>query len=145
MMTLNSNKQKLKYALLGDRVPVYETDAYGNIVYYTDTEGNQIPLETGEFETGYTKPVIFYANISMSSGEAQPQEYGIDTSAYDAVLVLNKDEIPITETSLIWYTSKVGYKDSAETIVDGDTADFKVLAIKPSLNQLKVLLGAITK
>lgn len=145
MMTLNANKQKLQYALLGDTIPVYQKDEYGNVIYYEDTEGNKIPLETGEYETGYNKTVIFYANISMSSGEAQSQEYGIDTSAYDAVLVLNKDEIPITETSLIWYTSKVGYKDSAETIVDGNTADFKVLAIKPSLNQLKVLLGAITK
>lgn len=144
-MTLNANKQKLQYALLGDTIPVYQKDEYGNVIYYEDTEGNKIPLETGEYETGYTKPVIFYANIAMSSGEAQSQEYGIDTSDYDAVLVLNKGEIPITETSLIWYTSEVGYKDSAETIVDGNTADFKVLAIKPSLNQVKVLLGSITK
>jgi hypothetical protein len=39
----------------------------------------------------------------------------------------------------------VGYKDTAKTIVDGDTADFRVVAIKPSLNQMKVILKAITK
>lgn len=144
-MTLNANKQKLQYALLDGRIPIYETytDEEGNVIVLTDDYGN--PIETGEYKAGYTKPVIFYANISMSSGEANTQEYGVSVADYDAVLVLNKDEIPITETSRIWYTSEVGYLDTAETIVDGDTADFIVKAIKPSLNQLKVLLQAVTK
>lgn len=146
MMTLNANKQKLSYALLTGERPVYELDEDGNpVISYIDEDGNIYYAETGETELNYSEPVSFFANIAFSSGEAQTQEYGVDISAYDAVLIIGKNEIPITETSLIWYESEVGYKDTLKTIVDGHTADFKVLAIKPSLNQIKVILGRITK
>ena len=69
MMTLQSNKQAMKYSLQGGRVPIYETDENGNIVYYTDSDGNQIPMETGEYTTGYSQPVSFFGNIAMSGGE----------------------------------------------------------------------------
>ena len=64
MMTLASNKQSMKYSLQDVKVPIYETDDDGNIIYYTDEDGNQIPLETGEHETGYSQPVSFFANIN---------------------------------------------------------------------------------
>lgn len=145
MMTLASNKQSMQYSLQGERVPIYETDEDGNIIYYTDSEGNQIPIETGEYTTGYSQPVSFFANIAMSGGEAESVEFGIDVSGYDATLVVDKGAIPIDETSLIWHTSEVGYKDAEKTIVDGNTADYKVLAVKPSLNTTKYILGRITK
>ena len=146
MMMLNQNKQNLYYALLIGEQPVYELDDDGNpIIEYVDEEGNIYYRETGETELVYSEPVPFLANISMSGGESQTQEYGVDISNYDAILILNKDEIPITETSIIWHKSDIGYRDSARTNVDGHSADFKVLAIKPSLNTLKVILGAITK
>ena len=146
MMTLNQNKQNLFYSLLMGEQPVYELDDDGNpIIEYVDEEGNIYYRETGETELVYSEPVPFFANISMSGGESQTQEYGVDISDYDAILVLNKDEIPIMETSIIWYKSDIGYRDTLGTNVDPYTADFKVLAIKPSLNTLKVILGAITK
>ena len=145
MMTLASNKQSMKYSLQGERVPIYETDDEGNIIYYTDSEGNQIPIETGEHTTGYSQPVSFLGNIAMSGGEVDSVEFGIDVSGYDATLVVDKGTIPIDETSLIWHTSEVGYKDAEKTIVDGNTADYKVLAVKPSLNTTKYILGRITK
>lgn len=137
MMTLNANKQKMKYALLDKQIPI--------LTEYVDEDGNSYQIETGNYELGYSLPVSFYANISFSNGESKTEEYGVDIGDYDAVMVLGLNEIPITETSLIWFKSEVGYKDTAETIVDGDTADFKVVAIKPSLNQMKVILKAITK
>ena len=146
MMMLNQNKQELKYSTFLGEQQLYVLDDEGNpIVEYVDEEGNIYYQETGETELVYSEPVPFYANISMSGGESQTQEYGVDISNYDAILVLNKNEVPITETSLIWYTSEVGYKDALETNVDPNTADYKVLAVKPSLNTLKIILGAIVK
>lgn len=144
-MTLAQNKQKLYYALQTDSIPVYETDAYGNIIYYEDSDGNRIPLETGETQTGYAKPVLFFGNIAMSGGEVKDEEYGLSVSDYDAVLIMQKNEIPVTETSRIWFESVVGYTDTSQTIVDGDTADFRIVAIKPSLNTVKYVLKRIEK
>ena len=141
-MTLQSNKQAMKYSLQGEKVPIYETDENGNVIY---DEVTGKPIETGEYTTGYSHPVSFFGNIAMSGGEVDSVEFGIDVSGYDATLVVDKGAIPIDETSLIWHTSKVGYKDAEKTIVDGSTADYKVIAVKPSLNTIKYILGRITK
>ena len=139
------NKQKMYYALLDREMPVYERDAEGNIIYYTDADGNKIPLETGETELGYSEPIEFFGNIALSGGESEVVEYGIDVSAYDATLIVDKNAIPLTETSLIWFESEVCYKDTGKTIVDPNSADYKVLEVKPSLNVSKYILGKIVK
>lgn len=144
-MCLASNQQRMYYALQNGQVPIYETDENGDILYYEDGEGNRYPIETGEMEVGYTETVGFFGNIAMSGGEAKSEEYGIDVSQYDAILIVPKGQLPINETSLIWFESEVSYKDTDKTIVDGDTADFRVLAVKPSLNVAKYVLGRITK
>lgn len=144
MRTLAKNKQKMYYALQSGEVPIYETDEDGNIKYIT-IDGEQVPVETGEYELGYSEPVEFFGNIALSGGDSEVVEYGIDTSAYDATLATDKGAVPLTETSLIWFQSEVGYKDTAKTIVDGNTADYRVLAVKPSLNEAKYILGKLTK
>lgn len=144
MRTLAKNKQKMHYALQSGEVPIYETDEDGNIKYIT-IDGEQVPVESGEYELGYSEPVEFFGNIALSGGDSEVVEYGIDTSAYDATLVTDKGAVPLTETSLIWFQSEVGYKDTTKTIVDGNTADYRVLAVKPSLNEAKYILGKLTK
>lgn len=146
MRMLCKNKQKMHYALLLGEGPIYVLDDEGHkIVDYITEEGDVIYKETGSYELTYSQPVFFNANISMSGGEAQVQEYGIDTSGYDAVVIMEKGKAPITETSLIWFQSEVGYKDADKTIVDGFTADYRVAAVKPSLNHVKLLLSAVSK
>lgn len=145
MMCLASNQQRMYYALQNGQVPIYQTDDDGNILYYKDNEGNSYPLETGEYEVGYTEAVEFFGNIAMSGGEAKSEEYGIDVSQYDAILIVSKGQLPIDETSLIWYESEVGYKDNDKTIVDGNSADYKVLSVKPSQNIGKYVLGKLVK
>lgn len=144
MRTLAKNKRRMYYALQSGEVPIYETDEDGNIKYIT-VDGNKVPVESGENELGYSEPVEFFGNIALSGGDSEVVEYGIDTSAYDATLVTEKGAVPLTETSLIWFQSEVGYKDTAKTIVDGNTADYRVLAVKPSLNEDKFILGKLTK
>ena len=134
----------MKYSLQDGRVPIYERDENGDIVYI-EVDGQKIPVETGEYETGYSAPVDFMGNISMSGGEAEAKEFGMDIGDFDAVIVLEKDAIPITETSIIWHTSPVKYKDEQKTIVDAKSADYAVKRVSPSLNFTKVLLQRIVK
>ena len=129
MMTLASNKQSMKYSLQGERVPIYETDETGNIIYYTDSDGNKIPMETGESTTGYSQPVSFFANINNKLNEVVWQDFGVDNSTEYAQLIVSKGELPLKVGSVIWKKSEVGYKDDENTIVDETTADYTVKGI----------------
>lgn len=144
MRLLRKNMQPMKYSLQDGRVPIYERDENGDIVYI-EVDGQKIPVETGEYETGYSAPVDFMGNISMSGGEAEAKEFGMDIGDFDAVIVLEKGAIPITETSIIWHTSPVKHKDEQNTIVDSKSADYAVKRVSPSLNFTKVLLQRIVK
>lgn len=144
MRLLRKNMQPMKYSLQDGRVPIYERDENGDIVYI-EVDGEKIPVETGEYETGYSAPVDFMGNISMSGGEAEAKEFGMDIGDFDAVIVLEKDTVPLTETSIIWHTSPVKYKDEQNTIVDSKSADYAVKRVSPSLNFTKVLLQRIVK
>lgn len=129
MMTLQANKQKMQYSLQGGQLPIYETDEDGNIIYYTDYDGNQIPIETGEYTTGYSEPVSFFANINNKLNEVVWQDYGIDNSTNYAQIVASKGELPLKAGSVIWKKSEVGYKDDDKTIVDETTADYIVKGV----------------
>ena len=143
MRMLLKNKRRMHYALYDGEEPVYVLDEDGNkIVDYVDDEGNVYYRETGEYKPSYTAPVEFFGNISMSSGESSQQEYGVDVSAYDAVLVMEKDASPVTETSLIWFETEPVMVDDRP---DGNTADYKVTAVKPGINHLKILLSKVLK
>lgn len=143
MMMLGQNQQKLYYALQDTEIPVYERDENGNIIYYEDADGNKIPLETGETETGYGKPVMFFGNIAMSGGESEAVEYGLDLSQYSAVLVTDKGLIPIDETSRIWHTTEPVVDENG--YADEFSSDYMVVKLSPSLNVDKYVLKKVVK
>lgn len=144
MRLLEKNKQDLKYALQIGEVPIYERDEEGNIIYI-DVDGQKVPVETGETEIGYDKTVDFRGNIAMSGGESEAKSFGVDISDYDAILLMEKDRIPIDETSLICHTSEVKYIDEQNTIVDRKSADYTVKRVQPSINFTRYLLKRIVK
>ena len=91
MRLLEKNKQKMKYSLQIGEVPIYERDEDGNIIYI-EIDGQKVPVETGETEIGYSKPVDFRGNIAMSGGESEAKSFGVDISDYDAVLLMEKNQ-----------------------------------------------------
>lgn len=129
MRTLRKNQQPMKYALQNAEIPIYQTDEDGNILYYEDSEGNKIPLETGETEIGFSEPVSFLANINNKLDEVAWREYGIDNSTNYAQIVSSKNVLPLNAGSIIWKKSEVGYKDEAQTIIDDTTADYVVKGV----------------
>ena len=141
MRTLNKNKQKMKYSIKGERQPIYETDSDGNIIYYEDEDGNRIPIETGSYTSGWSNPEDFSGNIAMSGGEAEAREFGLSVADYDAVLVLDKNEVPLEEGSLIWHEKEVKFKADGE--VDTTSADYSIKKVANSLNSAKYVLKAV--
>lgn len=135
MMMLNQNKQKMYYALYGKEVPIYD--------YYTDSDGNKIPLETGETKIVYENPVEFLGNISLSGGESEAVEFGLNLADYEAILVVAKNTLPIDETSRIWHNTGPTYNEDGT--VNEYSADYKVVKVSPSLNVDKFVLKKIVK
>ena len=148
MRCLLKNKQTIYYALLIGTHPQYKLDKNGNkIVDYVDEKtGKTYYVETGTKEPLYSKAVEFKGNIAFAGADLLRQEFGISDENYEAVLVLNKNQIPITETSLIWYQTTPTTKtiDGVE-YADDSIADYRVLRSIPSLNNDRYILAKVVK
>lgn len=129
------NKQKLYYSNFGSYVDEIEKDSDGNPIY--DYDGT--PIYTGEKIETYGTPVEFHANISMSGGEVEVTEYGLDPSEYSAVIVFpNSLNLPINENSVIWHKKAVEYL--ADGTVDYKHSEYTVSKVDISLNFTRVIL-----
>lgn len=135
MRTLNKNTQKMYYANQDRLVPIYEE--------YTDEDGNTYLLDTGETKLVYGEPVEFKGNIAMSGGEAEAQEFGLNLADYEAVLLVGKNTLPITESSLIWHTTEPTKDGNGNT--NEYSADYRIVKISPSLNFDKYVLKKVVK
>ena len=141
MRTLARNKQKMYYSLYLGQEPEYALDENGmKIVSFIDEEGNVYYEETGNYIDVYSQPVIFYGNIAMSGGESEAVEFGLNLGDYEAVLLMDKNTLPIDETSLIWYKN-----EPKEVVVKKEHADYTIVKLSPSLNQDKYVLKAVVK
>lgn len=144
MMMLNTNKQNMYYALQIGKIPVYETDDAGNIIY-VEVDGVNVPVETGDYTLGYEIPVEMQANISYQASETVAQEFGVNIADYDAIIVYDRKQYPLTETSLIWFESEPTYQDENQTIINEKSADYKVVSVRNTLNESKAILKHLTK
>lgn len=136
MRGLRINMQRLHYSLYSEQITIYEKDSDGNIIY-DEIDGELYPRIIAE-RAGYGEPKEFYANISMSSGEVNHAEYGFDIGSYEAVLTTMDKTLPLNELSLIWHTTKPVV--SPDGVADEATADYSVIAVKPSPNVVRYLL-----
>ena len=139
MRGLSRNKQSLYYSLLGEPQPIYATDEQGNIIY-DNIDGQQIPRETGDTTDGYADPVPFEGNIAKGTGRAEAESFGVDDSAYDAVLYVPKGKLPLEEMTLFWYKNEPQYKGGQ---VDKTSADYRVVRVPPCLDEMVYLLSKV--
>lgn len=134
------------YSLQGEEHDKYKRDELGNIEYYTDADGNKFPLYEDGTEIDYSQPKEMNANISFGSNEVDATEYGLSVSDYDATIITSKGAYPdIQETSIIWYETEPQFIDANKTSVDPKSADFRIVAIKPSLRFVKYVIKRNTK
>lgn len=144
MRTLQRNKTTMFYSKWLGSQPIYERDSDGNIIYetYVDSDGTEYtyPKEIGIDDNAYSIPQKIEVNIVFSGGEAEAKEFGLDLSDYHAVIICEKDEYDIDETTLIWLENAIVYKDIDKTIIEPNSADFMVVKKSPSLNYSKYAL-----
>lgn len=147
MRTLNKNKRTLYCALYRESEPIYKLDENGNRIVAFIDDSTDPPTtyyeEIGQDKDGYYKPIKFFGNIVFSGGETNTVEYGISTERYEATLVTNRGQVPITETSLVWFET--------EPIVDErgyalpESADYTVVKVNHSLNSDRYILSKVVK
>lgn len=136
MKCLDSNKQTLYYANYVGNVPVYALDENGNIIY-TVVDDERVPvIET--YKESYGTVTEFEANISFNSGETSMAEYGLDVTKYNAIISTDKGEFPFGEQTLIWHKSTPQYDNDSSVLPE--SADYRVIAIKTSLNEERFIL-----
>ena len=124
MRMLNKNKQKMYYSMpTGNKIPVYERDEDGNIKYMF-IDGVAVPVESGEYEPEYSKPVQFFNGIAGKLSKSVMKAFGIDDSSTYAQMDTLANEYPFEKGTYIWRKSEIQYKDTDKTIVDVSSADY---------------------
>ncbi len=124
MRNLKKNTRKLWYSNYSNKNPIL------------DENGD----ETGDYNSGYGRPISFYATLSASRGNAYADVFGTNLD-YSRTLS-TVENLPIKEESLIW-KSKPG--TNADGTVDKESADYTVAGIADGLNGLVVALKARKK
>lgn len=127
MIALNRNKQKMYYSIPSGTEPIYETDDDGNIITFTDDDGNEYNMETGENYTSYGEAVEFSANITGHIKSVIMRSFGADNSDNYAILWCSKGMLPFTIGTVIWRNSEVTYNDDGTP--DASNADYVIRGI----------------
>ena len=83
---------------------------------------------TGRYEVRYADPVLYEGNISVPSGNASAQWFGIGTN-YTHVLLMADLNADITEEGRITWQED----------------EYAIIAVRPSLNVLAIALRKLTK
>ena len=118
MRLLNRNKQPLWYANFADKTELI--DEWGN--------------STGQYELVYSKPTKAEWNVNIVDSDYEVEMFGVD--AVDTiVMVVKNEDLPLTETSILWYDVTPNIKE------DGTTEKphiYSIIGIRKSLNFTKV-------
>lgn len=136
MRQLSQNKKTLYYANFEGNVPIYARDSQGNILVQ-EIDGESVKV-VESYVNRYGMATAFKANISYNSGDTEIAEYGLNTSDYHAIISANKGELPFDERTLIWDDSDPLY--DAKGDIRPESADYRVVAIKTSLNEERFIL-----
>ena len=130
MRQLRKNKQQLYYA---NYIGVVEITNGNTII-----DGKEVPIVVGTKQS-YAPICDFKANLSVNSGNTYQSEFGLNVSDYNAIVSASKGTLPFNEQTLIW-TSEPDTDNQG--VADPSTADYRVIAVKSSINEDRFILKA---
>lgn len=140
MRSLKKNKCMLYYSTYDDQITEYYRDSDGNIIY-DEIDGERFPKIIAE-RAGYNNPVSFYANISAAKGTSDSEVFGVSLD-YTKTISTCDMTLPISETSLIWFETEPKY--NVDGTVDSSSADYAVVAVARSLNNVVYAIKKLAK
>ena len=91
----------------------------------------------------YSAPIEFRASLSVGQSDSDDSPFGKDIS-YDRIISTVKKDLPITETSLVWYETKPVLLEDGSA--DPSSADYKVAAAPlDGLDGIRIAIKSIAK
>ena len=106
-------------------------------------QGNDSDFDILDTVAKYSAPVEFKASMTAGKSDSDASPFGKDIS-YDRIISTVNKDLPITETSLIWYgTEPVLLEDGS---ADPSSADYKVAAAPlDGLDGIRIAIKSIAK
>lgn len=106
-------------------------------------QGNDSDFDILDTVAKYSAPVEFKASLTAGKSDSDDSPFGKDIS-YDRIISTVKKDLPITETSLIWYgTEPILFEDGS---ADPSSADYKVAAAPlDGLDGIRIAIKSIAK
>lgn len=114
-------------------------------MYYSLYEGQTAAEDFDVLDTvaKYSPPVEFRAGLSAGKSDAEESPFGKDVS-YDRIISTVNKNLPITETSLIWYETEPALLEDGSA--DARSADYKVAAAPlDGLDGVRIAIKRISK
>ena len=136
-----ANKQKFYYATWAEKSTEYQRDENGYIKYVS-VNGKDRPIEK-VVPAHFSNPIMFEASINMGGKYAEAVEFGVDKSAYSAVLTTPKGLVNITETSIIWHETEPTF--DSDGYVDEASCDYHVVKKTTSILYDRYILAKRVK
>ncbi len=106
-------------------------------------QGNDSDFDILDTVAKYSAPVEFKAGLTAGQSDSDDSPFGKDIS-YDRIISTVKKDLPITETSLIWYeTDPILLEDGS---ANPNSADYKVAAMPlDGLDGIRIAIKRIAK
>ena len=124
MRDLRKNQRKMYYSLYMEQENDSDFDALDTVAKYS-------------------APIEFKASLSVGQSDSDDSPFGKDIS-YDRIISTVKKDLPITETSLIWYETKPVLLEDGSA--DPNSADYKVAAMPlDGLDGIRIAIKRIAK
>lgn len=139
MRLQRKNKKWITYSLFDHVEPIYKRDINGNVVTEV-IDGDQVPIEVGEQDV-YTVPKRKLVSFSTGGKSAIKDEYGIDESDWNAMIMVELGKLDLDTTSLVWRNNSVTYR--GDGTVDPNSAEYKVVRVLPSNTVIRYLLQKV--
>ena len=106
-------------------------------------QGNDSDFDVLDTFAKYSAPVEFKASLTAGKSDSDDSPFGKDIS-YDRIISTVNKDLPITETSLIWYeTEPILLEDG---LANPNSADYKVAAAPlDGLDGIRIAIKRIAK
>lgn len=139
MRLQRKNKVYITYSLFDRIEPVYKRDSSGNLVTEV-IDGDQVPIEVGQQEV-YTAPERKLVSFSTGGKSAIKDEYGIDDTDWNAMIMVELGRLNLDTRSLVWRNNSVTYR--SDGTVDPNSAEYRVVRVLPSNTVQRYLLQKV--